>query len=830
MMQADPKVRWQEVRRVFEDLADRDWEYRDARLSSSGMSPDLRDEIRALLSSHDALSGSRRFETGICMNVQNRDLFQLSSGDAFGDCKILNPLGSGGMGAVYLAEQSRPRRLVALKIIRGDRFSLAISRRFERESDILARLQHPAIAQVYAAGTASGPDGQSQPFLMMEYIDGRPLTDPVWRDTFDLRQRIRLLSAVCDGVHTAHQMRVIHRDLKPGNVLVRDDGQPKILDFGVARVLPGTDTAVVAETDAGEILGTLAYISPEQLTQPSEAHDIRVDIYALGMIGYELVTGRLPYDVSGKPLSEIVSIISNGDGVEGAMREIDAPDLRCILGKALSPDRNRRYASAAALADDLRRFLDGDAISARRASLGYQLRVVARRNKVATIASAVAICALVVATAVSLRFAFKAERATAQAQQEARKLKAVNKFFLKDIFSAANPEISKGDDLSVRDMVDRAAETVDRIDDPAVRAEVYHAISGIYRSLATPGAGEDPLLVQAEDHAESALSLRASLLDPDNPVLGDSYLRLGKCQMSRGNHHDALRNIQHALAIFARADSLDMETFLDAKLSLATIHYLRRDIEKTKVIARDILSLLENDASAYPVELSGAYVFLGDVAQFRGNLEEAEAWFVGALRVGGKSLENRPLEYAGTIEKRGLLIVNMDRETEGIELLKQAGEIRSAILPPGSIMLVKNLLSMFPVFYRHQRFEEILSNGSEAIEEYEAASANPDHVYIAHARLWRGRALHALGRLSEAESEINTAIEKYESAKAIDDFFVANALVYRGEVYLAEGRCGDAISDAERASEVYSHMDAISPDKVKLLNDLIAGIENSCSR
>ena len=206
----------------------------------------------------------------------------------FGAYRIVRVLGEGGMGTVYEAEQDQPRRRVALKVIKPGMAGPELLRRFDLEAQALGRLQHPGIAQIYEAGTADTAFG-AQPYFAMEYIEGQELPDYIKKYNPNMRARLKLVALVCEAVHHAHQRGLIHRDLKPRNILVTDRGQPKILDFGVARVTD-SDTQATRQTDVGQLIGTLAYMSPEQVLADPLELDIRSDVYALGVILYETLT------------------------------------------------------------------------------------------------------------------------------------------------------------------------------------------------------------------------------------------------------------------------------------------------------------------------------------------------------------------------------------------------------------------------------------------------------------------------------------------------------------------------------------------------------------
>jgi WD40 repeat protein/predicted Ser/Thr protein kinase len=320
----------------------------------------------------------------------------------FGRYRVLGLLGEGGMGVVYEAEQDSPRRAVALKVVRPGLASPALLKRFSHEAQILGRLHHPGIAQVYEAGL----DEDGQPFFAMEYIHGLPLDEYASRHGLDLAARVALVARVCDAVQHAHDRGVIHRDLKPANILVEETGQPKVLDFGVARATDAHLLTAAGLTRTGQLLGTPNYMSPEQITADPAAVDRRADVYALGVILFELLAHRLPYRLEDRPLAEVARLILEQDPPRlGSLDPELRGDLETIVAKGLEKDPARRYASAADLAADLRRWLAHEPIRARPPSALYHLRKFARRHTGLVGGVAATVVALVMGLAGTILFA-----------------------------------------------------------------------------------------------------------------------------------------------------------------------------------------------------------------------------------------------------------------------------------------------------------------------------------------------------------------------------------------------------------------------------------------
>ncbi len=390
------------------------------------------------------------------------------------DYRIVRVIDAGGMGVVFLAEQLHPKRLVAIKTLHAGLHQPEMLARFQQEAEILGRLKHPGIAQIFASGRTDASLGHV-PYIVMEYVEGSGLLD--YCREIDARARLKILMRVCTAVEHAHIRGVIHRDLKPGNILVQADGEPKVLDFGVAR-LTGEENPASELTTAGMVVGTIAYMSPEQAIGEPGGVDIRTDVYALGMIGYRMLTGVLPYDVSGSSLAHALQRICDTPARPLSQHGAEfAGDLTTIFAKSLAKDKAARYQNAAELSEDLRRYLADEPILAQRPTTISEIRRFARRNKVLVGASVVVLLALIGAVAVSTRFALDEQ---AQRRQTDASLR-----FMGTIFSSANPVFAQGREVRVRDVMDHGVREVEQAlaDAPEARARMRYYFAETYKAL-----------------------------------------------------------------------------------------------------------------------------------------------------------------------------------------------------------------------------------------------------------------------------------------------------------------------------------------------------------
>lgn len=530
MARMDP-ARWQRVQELFHEAQARPSAERSVFLDDACDDPELRAEVDALLEATPVgettfldppsrlMEPSTDPETSALGTLLGRNL---------GDCELKELIGEGGMGAVFEAIQSPWNRRVAVKVLRGLP-SAESRRRFDFEARVLSTLQHPSIAQIHATGlhTDTGM-GIGIPYFVMEFVpDAQRITDYAKVNDLDVGERCKLMESVCAGVHHGHLKGVIHRDLKPGNILVDGSGRAKVIDFGVARTTDGAIDRSFA-TRAGMVLGTPAYMSPEQLDGATTDVDARADVYALGVVLYELLCGERPYEVSSTGWGDAVKQIRENPIPRASLKCREAKgDLDTIVQKALAKDRDQRYASAFALEDDLRRWQQGLPVTARPLTLGYQLRTFARRNRALVASAAIIVLVVVAAAIVSIAMALKAQRRAEEAEHLVELGRELS-VWVSDDLQRRLAELPGSTQLR-RELLERVLTWLDGIRETAgdskklmnTVARSYAVVASIEGSASTGLADPRRALATIDKALDILADQRSS--SPDDPVLRLQY-------------------------------------------------------------------------------------------------------------------------------------------------------------------------------------------------------------------------------------------------------------------------------------------------------------------
>jgi len=571
---------------------------------------------------------------------------------SFGRYRLLQRLGEGGMGEVWLAEQTEPvRRHVALKVIKAGMDSAQVIARFEAERQALALMDHPVIATVFDGGTTP----QGRPYFAMEYVKGEPITAYCDRHLLSTRERLGLFMQVCEGVQHAHQKGLIHRDLKPSNVLVAiqdDHPVPKIIDFGVAKAISQHLTERSLFTELGVLIGTPEYMSPEQAEMGGLDIDTRTDIYALGVLLYELLTGALPFsrkDLREAGIAEIQRIIREKEpprpstritqlgpaSTETAKNRHTEPrrlvsdlrgDLDWITMRALEKDRTRRYQTANALAADVRRHLNSEPVYAGPPSAAYRAGKFVRRHRLAVAAAATLVLLLAgFAVAMSVQ-ARRIARERDRANREAQVAREVSGFLTR-LFEVSNPSEARGNTITAREILDKGARRVaeDLAGQPEVQARLLSTMGGVYQNLG--------LYNQGAALFRQSLDLQRRLRGARDPAVATGLHDLGTVLVQAGDYPGAQAALDEALAqreSLLGADAYDTAITVG---SLAQLSYARGDYAKAETLFRRQLESLRRQPAGHEEALSGT---LNDLAMA---IEQTKSDYAGALSLLSESLE-----------------------------------------------------------------------------------------------------------------------------------------------------------------------------------------------
>jgi tetratricopeptide (TPR) repeat protein len=721
-----------------------------------------------------------------------------------GRYRILQTVGEGGMGVVYRAEQQHPARVVALKVIKPGRLSDGLLRRFEHEVEVLGRLQHPGIAQIFDAGTVQTEHGP-QPFFAMELIDGQPIDQHLTHRKPHLRDRLELLLRICDAVHHAHQRGVIHRDLKPANILVTSDGQPKVLDFGVARATDSDLTvAQTMETEPGQLVGTLQYMSPEQAIGDLRQLDIRSDVYALGVIAYEMLAERLPYELKDRALPDAVQVIRDQEpqrlsSVNGNLRG----DLETIVGKALQKEKERRYSSVAEFASDVRRYLNYEPISARPPSTWYQLSRFARRNK-ALVGGVAATFVVLVAGVIVSTAGFVGEarqRAIAETERqrtsdEAAKQRAVSDF-LTHMLNAADPKRMLGDQVTVLQATEQAIKRLDEgvlQDQPAIEAAVRNAIGITLTSLSR--------YKEAEQVLRKALELDRRTLPPLHPHIATVLGSLADVLRSRGDADQAEQLLREALSINRQSLPANHPDLAKSASNLATVLQMRGQLDQAEPLFRESLHIHELAQPRNEPDIATGMMNLAALLRAQGRLGEAEPLYRKALELRRRALPAEHPEISASLNSLGLLLQDQQKLDVAEPLHRESLEIARKSYPAGHPSIATSLNSLAALLYEQGRFADAEPLFREALE-IQRTSYPALHPSIATGLNNLAMVVRAQGKLGEAESLLRESLEINRKSLPTGHSAIATSLNNLGLVLRAQGKLLESEPFFRDALEMY---------------------------
>ncbi len=813
-MSTDDPDFWSDVQAVFAAAMEIVPSERDSLLRERCANrPELRAEVESLLASHD---GDDSF-----LSVPAVEPGWKVGGDfagtTVGPFRLVERIGAGGMGIVYLADRAHGEfaQRVAVKLLDGPVRNAGALRRFRAERQILAALSHPHIVTLLDGGVTE--DGQ--PYLAMEYVEGLPITTYCRERALSIENRLRLFQRVCAAVQYAHQHGVVHSDLKPGNILVTSDGIPKILDFGVAKLFDPSGKAPDA-TATGQLRPlTPNYASPEHLR--GLAVTTASDIYALGVLMYELLTEARPYDAAGKPLDEILRIVVEEEPPRpsAAIGALDAGarsdrrrlrgDLDSIVLKAMSKEAGRRYASAQELSEDITRHLTGRPVVAREPSLGYVVRRLAARHKAAFLSASVSLVVIVAALFLAIRQAQVATVERDRARIEAAKARQVSAF-LRTLFSAAYPRNQVGGAKpSVQDLLDRGAARVDQElgGQPDVQASMLALFSSVYTEMG--------LYRQALPLGERSLALREQLFGPEHLDVAESLFTLGRMKRLQSEHEAAQPLLERAVKIRERHGGPEDPLLAEALNELGSVLWLLGRYDEARAHLERAVAIEEKAGGP---QLARWLTNLSNLDYAVGDFDSAQRLLERALEIGIRTEGRAGYLVSVTILNLGSLMREQEDYPRAQVLLEQALEIAEQLYGTEHQALVFNwgeLGELYLAMGDHARAREFLTRSITVGERI----LGREHLGLARPLTYSGRLLLAEGRPREALPLFERALRMREKAAALDRD-VAENLVEIAGVKQSLGDSGEAERLLRRALAM--QRDALVPGHRALVPTLTA--------
>ncbi len=810
--------RWRQIEHLFQSALDCEPARRAAFLNSACLGDDsLRQEVESLLASYDkgGFTETPAFAEGLKLLEEKEE--RSLAGQNIGPYKVIRKLGQGGMGAVYLAARADQafQKEVAIKLIKRGQDTDDVIHRFRSERQILASLDHPNITRLLDGGTTD--DGL--PYFVMEYIQGQPIDIYCDSNKLDTTQRLKLFQSVCSAVHFAHQNLVIHRDIKPGNILVTSEGVPRLLDFGIAKLLAAEPSAADRTVTMARRMTPLS-ASPEQVR--GENITTASDVYSLGVLLYKLLTGHSPYHLAGRSSDEFEraiceeaaekpsavidrveesgtehaitpqSVSESREGTPDKLRRRLRGDLDNIVLMALRKEPQRRYSSVLQFSEDIRRHLEGLPVTARHDTPGYRASKFVGRHKTGVAATSLIFLSLTAGIVATLRQARFARAERDRAQVEKAKADRINGF-LQDMLSFSSPAYvspnpRKDPDAKVSEVVEEAARRAESelAGQPEVLAEMQRTIGAVYYAQGRYD--------KAEQILRAALEKYIRLYGPDSreSVLASNLL--ANTLLRKGNTTEAESLFRHDIDIVRRqsqsgpVDALTMArvlgdygSMLDQRADKAAKAYLEEASQyASKLTGKDrtFVAFLDND--------------LGDVAYRSGDLNESERLNRAALDEYRKLPEGTYVEMAATLSNLGAVLIKKGNYAEAEPFVREGLQLRRKMLGDAHPDTAMSYFRLSDLLYKEGNYADAESAAKESVQVFNRALAAPkDSMYYANPLLELGLILNKTGRSREAETYLREALA------------IRMRLLPKGNqlIGISEGALGECLTSQKRYAE-----------------------------
>jgi serine/threonine protein kinase/tetratricopeptide (TPR) repeat protein len=849
-------TRWERVQTLFHTAADlAAGERQSYVMRECGDDAELAGEVLAMLD-EDARGGSLldRDVARVAQDVLESPVRRVASTESFGPYRISSVLGEGGMGVVYLAERADLGSTAAIKILRDAWLSPARRERFAAEQRTLAQLNHPSIARLYDADTL--PDGT--PWFVMEYVEGVPLTAYCETHASTVPERLRLFRDVCAAVQHAHRHAIIHRDLKPSNILVSEDAKVKLLDFGIAKQLESLDAD---QTRTGLRAMTPAYAAPEQVR--AGRLGIHTDVYSLGVVLYELLTGRLPFDLTDRTPSEVERIIAEQEPERPSVvaRRVAAlpigssrfelasraewADLDVLCLTAMHKDPQRRYGSAEALIRDVDHFLARQPLDARPDTLRYRTGKFARRNWRAVLAAAAVLLTIVGLTAF---YTIRLTTARNAAVAEAARSQRIERFMI-DLFQGNDDEgVGPADSVRVVTLIDRGVQQARSLDrEPAVQAELFETLGNIYRALGK--------LEPADSLLRASLDRRRALFGPEHRDIVSSLAALGELRIVQAEYESAEALLRPALALAQRTLPPTDALIARATTDLGQLLYMRGDYAEAEPVLTDAVRLysagdtISSWLARALTDLGNTYFYLGKyaladtinqrvlemdkqlfgprhalVADVLINLgairfewakyTEAERYYREALAINEAWYGRNHPETASNLTAVGRSLVSQGRFAEAEVVLRQALEVAERVFGPVHPRVASAVNELARVAQNQGKLDEAEAGFRRMTDIYRAVH-NDKHYVISIALSNLAGVYQARKDYVRAEQIFREAIRRYDGLLAPDHQLVGIARVRLGRAIRLQRRFADAERETTAGFEILMKQSTPSPHWVQ---------------